>query len=291
MTNDPHTFAFPSGNLAWYEAGDPAGLPLFYFHGWPASGYQGIFLDACGKKLGIRIISPDRPGIGASAPQPGRSFSDWPQTVAMLADHLGLSTFRVMGVSGGCPYSLHTAAALPDRVLAAATVCGPAPLTKENKDKIFWAFRLLLPMQKLPPRVLAPGFHATAWLTKGSIDRMPLKALIATMSPPDRAVFHDALGRDVITTSFRKSFQQGVKWTIEEGRLYDRDWNLDFLTITVPVRLWHGGRDKHLPAAMSEWVKDRLPNAHLTLKPEDGHFSLPIKRHEEILRDLFSDLV
>jgi pimeloyl-ACP methyl ester carboxylesterase len=245
-------------------------------------------LDNIGRKMGIRIISPDRPGIGGSDPREGRTFADWPQLVASLADHLGLEKFRVLGVSGGCPYTLHTAAALPERVEAAATVCGPAPLSRENKDKIFWAFRMLLPMQKLPPGLLAPGFHVTSWLTKGPADRLPLKALLATMSEPDRRIFEDPLGRDIVTTSFRKSFEQGVKWTIEEGRLYDRDWNLDFSRIKAPVRMWHGGKDKHLPAAMSEWVRERLPNAQLTISPEDGHFSLPMQRHEEIVRDLFA---
>jgi pimeloyl-ACP methyl ester carboxylesterase len=52
--------------LAYLEFGDPRGQPIFYFHGWPASRLSGAETDVAAKKLGLRIISPDRPGFGLS---------------------------------------------------------------------------------------------------------------------------------------------------------------------------------------------------------------------------------
>ncbi|MFX8347139.1 alpha/beta fold hydrolase, partial [Acinetobacter baumannii] len=76
---------------------------------------------------GMRLIIPERPGIGDSDPLPGRRVRDWPKDVAALADHLGLQRFVVLGHSGaGTPYALATAQHLPDRVRALYLV-GAAP--------------------------------------------------------------------------------------------------------------------------------------------------------------------
>ena len=52
--------------LGYVEYGDPNGKPLFFFHGWPGSRFSGGETDKAAKKLGIRVISTDRPGIGLS---------------------------------------------------------------------------------------------------------------------------------------------------------------------------------------------------------------------------------
>ena len=52
--------------LGYSEYGDTKGKPIFYFHGWPTSRLQAQVNDEIAKKLQIRIISIDRPGIGLS---------------------------------------------------------------------------------------------------------------------------------------------------------------------------------------------------------------------------------
>ncbi|MGI4944133.1 MAG: alpha/beta fold hydrolase, partial [Janthinobacterium lividum] len=93
------------------EYGDPAGPPVLYFHGWPASRLEaGLIPD-----LSVRLLALDRPGYGRSTPQPGRTLLDWPADVAAVADRLGLAKFHVVGLSGGGPYAAACALALPDR--------------------------------------------------------------------------------------------------------------------------------------------------------------------------------
>ena len=62
----------------------------------------------------VRLIAPDRPGMGRSDPQPGHVVADWPADVAALADTLGLETFGVVGWSAGTPYAF-ACAAFPSR--------------------------------------------------------------------------------------------------------------------------------------------------------------------------------
>src|SRR5688572_6695284 len=121
--------SLPDGRkLGYGDYGDPQGEPVFFFHGWPSSRFHGKLLHEGARERGLRVIAPDRPGIGLSDPLPGRGFGTWPGDVAGLADALGFGTFRLFGISGGCPYTLATAAALPERVRAAAVLCGAPPL-------------------------------------------------------------------------------------------------------------------------------------------------------------------
>ncbi|MGW4094302.1 alpha/beta fold hydrolase [Nocardia sp. NPDC004718] len=67
-------------------------------------------------RLGIRLITYDRPGYGGSAPpREGMTIADGAGHVAAIADHLGIDTFAVVGRSGGTPYAAAAAALLPDR--------------------------------------------------------------------------------------------------------------------------------------------------------------------------------
>jgi pimeloyl-ACP methyl ester carboxylesterase len=110
--------------LACAEYGVPRGKPVFFFHGTPGSGFFSP-LDEITKKTGVRLICVDRPGYGLSTFQPGRRILDWPDDISQLADFLGMHKFAVAGHSGGGPYTLACAYALPDRVTAAAILSGP----------------------------------------------------------------------------------------------------------------------------------------------------------------------
>ncbi|MBC7801768.1 MAG: alpha/beta fold hydrolase, partial [Gemmatimonadaceae bacterium] len=113
----------PDGRaIAVEEYGDPAGLPVLYFHGWPASRLEAGLIP----ELPVRLLAFDRPGYGRSSPQPGRTLLDWPRDVAEVADRLGLDRFHVVGLSGGAPYAVACAYAIPDRVRGMALVC-PVP--------------------------------------------------------------------------------------------------------------------------------------------------------------------
>ena len=125
---DSQTILLPDGRtLGFADYGDPGGRPLFYCHGWPGSRLQARTIDEHGRRRGLRVIAPDRPGIGLSDARPGRGFSDWPADIAGLADSLRIDRFLLLGISGGGPYALAAAALLPDRIDAVAVVSGAPP--------------------------------------------------------------------------------------------------------------------------------------------------------------------
>ena len=104
-----------NGDLAFQEYGDPRGRPVVFCHGWPSSRTMAELTDSAARELGIRIISPDRPGISRSDFQLERRLLDWPPVLRALVDHLGLDQFRVLALSGGAAYAYASAWGLPER--------------------------------------------------------------------------------------------------------------------------------------------------------------------------------
>ena len=128
------TFVRKNGErVAFSEYGDPNGEPVMFCHGWPSSRLMAQFTHDAARELGVRIISPDRPGIADSSFVTGRNLLDWAPLVSELADFLNLEKFRVLGISGGAPYAYALAWAMPKRVRAVAVVSG-APNIAELSD-------------------------------------------------------------------------------------------------------------------------------------------------------------
>jgi pimeloyl-ACP methyl ester carboxylesterase len=94
-----------------YEAwGDPGAHPVFLLHGTPGSrlGPRPRTFDL--HKLGVRLIAYDRPGYGGSDRHPHRRILDAAEDVAVIAGHLKLDRYSVVGRSGGAPHALACAA-------------------------------------------------------------------------------------------------------------------------------------------------------------------------------------
>src|SRR5215471_20729905 len=114
--------------LGYAEYGDPAGKPIFFFHGLPGSRLQRHPDGSIAIELGARIIAIDRPGYGLSDFQQGRTLLDWPDDVAQLADSLQIDQFAAIGLSGGGPYLLACAYSIPERINSATVVSGMGPV-------------------------------------------------------------------------------------------------------------------------------------------------------------------
>ena len=111
--------------VAYLESGDPAGPLVLHNHGGPSSRLEAALFDAHAKTHGLRFVCADRPGIGGSAPQPGRTFQGWADDLQCLADACGANRYAVTGWSEGGPWALAAAAYLdPARLVHAACIGG-----------------------------------------------------------------------------------------------------------------------------------------------------------------------
>jgi pimeloyl-ACP methyl ester carboxylesterase len=125
----------PSGRaLEVTLAGPDSGRPLIFHTGTPSAGKIFPPMVAQGADRGLRHISYARPGYRGSDRDPGRSVADCAADVAAIADALGIEQFLCVGSSGGGPHALATAALLPTRTLAVATLAAVAPADAAGLD-------------------------------------------------------------------------------------------------------------------------------------------------------------
>ncbi len=104
MKSDDSTMRLADGgSLGNAQSGEMTGRTVFFFHGSGDSRLSGPINPGLLTRLGIRVISTDRPAHGLSNPKPDRTLVDWPDDVRQLAAHLGLDKFYVLGHSAGDP--------------------------------------------------------------------------------------------------------------------------------------------------------------------------------------------
>jgi pimeloyl-ACP methyl ester carboxylesterase len=120
--------------VAWDSWGSPTGMPVFLLHGTPGSHSGPRPRSSVLYRLGVRLVSYDRPGYGGSDPYPGRTVADAVGDIEAIADRLKLDKFGVLGRSGGGPHALACAALLADRVERVACLVGLAPSDAEGLD-------------------------------------------------------------------------------------------------------------------------------------------------------------
>ena len=92
-------------SMGYAEFGARDGFPVVNAHGGLACRFDVASAAPVAAACGIRLISPDRPGVGLSDPRPGRTVLDWAQDVAELLDQLDVDRFAVMGWSMGGQYA------------------------------------------------------------------------------------------------------------------------------------------------------------------------------------------
>jgi pimeloyl-ACP methyl ester carboxylesterase len=273
--------------LGYAEYGDPEGVPTFYCHGFPGSRLEALLFDLPARRHKLRMIAPDRNGLGLSDPKPRRQLLDWAADVEALADLLGFERFFLIGVSGGGPYALACAHQLIDRLHGFTLVCPLGPLDQPA----------LLNAMRWPAQINFRSIRMTPWLSQLAFrfGVVPLahhwpqwiyQMMLRFAPRPDRAILNRPPVRAAIIASLKEAIRQGAGGVLQELALYTRPWEFDLAEITIPVQLWHGTEDDTVPLLHSQSLADSLPQSEIHLIEAEGHFSLPVDRMDQILEKL-----
>jgi len=266
--------------LAYEQQGDPGGVPVFVLHGTPGSRLNGLHPDPEKvRRAGLRLITYDRPGYGASTRQRGRSVVDCVTDIVTIADQLGIERFAVTGGSGGAPHSLAAAARLPERVRCAECNVGPAPygadgldyfdgMDPENVKEIAWTLA--------GEETLVAELEREA---QKALDRLDLDpaALLSEfdLSEADRAVLAQEVVKQRMRISFREALAQGIGGWVDDDLALVRPWGFDLAEIRLPVRVRYGATDVLVPAAHGAWLAAHVPGATVVVDQVSGHMSTP----------------
>jgi pimeloyl-ACP methyl ester carboxylesterase len=292
---EPRALPGPDGRtLTVREAGDPSGVPLLIHHGTPASSllYEPHVRDA--EERGIRLISYDRPGYGGSTRHAGRNAADCAADVAAICDALGVGRFCTWGVSGGGPHVLATAALLPDRVAAAASLAGVGPPDGEGLD--FTAGMGELNVESFRAAAGTEEEHRAQHETEfASIRDATADGLLdawgSVLSEPDVRVMTHGFARFALD-NIRAGIEPSSDGWFDDDLVFTNPLGFELASIRVPVLVWQGEQDLMVPFAHGRWLAAHVPGAEARLTWEDGHLTI-LERHagdvHQWLIDRFND--
>lgn len=256
--------------LQWREYGALDGRPVLWNHGGLMCGRDVSLADGAAREQGLRIVSPDRPGVGESDPLTGRDTVAWADDADELLDELGLDRVGVLGWSLGGEYALACGARLQDRVsrvgVIAATLSVHDPAAFAELSALDRRFSRVCERSALAgtamfaaiafgARVLPTTFLSRAAKGLGDADAKAMKHL-----PP---------GSFAAWNSAAMAHPRGM---VEEYRAMVRPWGFTPDEVKAPVDLWQGDADHLVPEPWAHRLAAELPDATVHIVPGGGHF-------------------
>ena len=259
--------------LGYAEYGPSTGFPVLWFHGTPGARRQvAPSAREAAHERDVRIIAVERPGIGASTPHIYDRVRDMAADVAELCDGLEVDRFAVVGLSGGGPYALACAHDMPERVVSAVLLGGVAPSVGPDKAEggptnmvralspVFArTYRPMGALMKRLVRVLTP-------FADPAID-----AFAYFMPPGDQRVFADEGVRKMFADDIVVGSAHHMQALFLDAIVFGRHWGFELQGIRVPVHMWYGDADVIVPLEHGRHMAERIPNATLEVRHDEGH--------------------
>jgi pimeloyl-ACP methyl ester carboxylesterase len=276
----PSLLGLPDGRtLAWRSHGPEGGRVVVHHHGGLVSGSYASTAAATCEVLGIRLLTPDRPGIGASTAAPGRTTASFAADVAALLDHLDVDRAGSLGWSMGGQYAVATAAELGERIDALVVVAGAIPLDDPTA----------LAELNRTDRRLTTTCTAHPWRARrtfgllGALARRAPARVGASMgrglNETDKAVI-GRVGPALMGSSMAEAMTQ-PEGMAEEYRAWARPWGVPLAPVGCATTVVRGTEDHLIPEAWAARLAEGL-GAERVEREGDGHLFL-LERWQDVL--------
>ncbi|WP_374571415.1 alpha/beta fold hydrolase [Phenylobacterium sp.] len=267
--------------IAYRDYGAPRGRPALLVHQGLGSSLLPRGSDVLARDLGLRLICPERPGVGRSDPRHDYSFQGVGRDLAAICDGLGLEEVRVAGFMSGSAFALSAAEALGERasrvLLVSARPPGLAPETERDARHRLVQFRRRL----FRSAWLADAVFAVmrVQMTRNRIGRI---VRTGASAPSDAAYLasHPAVV-EFIADYIRESLAVSARGIADEVRAAAREEGFQAPPLAAPVALWHGADDPlATPGEATAWLGRAAGETRVFA--DIGHF-LPHKHWPEVL--------
>ena len=209
----------PDGRvLAYEEYGIATGFPVLSFHGGLSSRLDAAPAHEAAVAKGIRLVSPDRPGMGLSTYQQDGASLTGPPTSPHLTEALGIEQFAVMGWSAGGPYAAVCAAKMDGRVTAAALLSSAVPLDLYGTTRgLSVEDRALLILTRRTPWLASTLMKVS--IVNASNARL-FRAVMRTFPAADRTVLTEWGPPDHALAFVREAMRQGTEGCVQDYRIF-----------------------------------------------------------------------
>ncbi|MEV8319900.1 alpha/beta hydrolase [Streptomyces sp. NPDC059900] len=247
--------------LGWAEWGPSDGMPVLLCPGAATSRWLGFGAGVV-EALGVRLVSVDRPGLGASTPAPGRTFSAVAGDMRQLCVLRGLGRPLVVGNSQGAPFALACAEA--GVASALAVVSGADEVAAPE-----FAATLAADLRGLVERTACDPVGAEELFAGFTADAM--WGMVMAGSPEcDLAVYRDPDFAVAYRRALDEGFGQGGAGYARDTALAMSRWPFALDAITVPVDIWYGERDTSHSPDNGARLAARIPGARHRVVPGIG---------------------
>ena len=263
--------------LAYMDRGPRTGTPILHFHSFQGSRLERMAApDELLDKLNIRLISPDRPGMGLSTPARDRTVVSWAADVQQLTAYLlgPAQPFSILGFSAGATYAL-ACGQLPG--LRAISLVGSLGLPHmiANWRRFSQETWHILLSAKLA------NFREATFLR---IEERHRNRLMNEWEKYYADVKHDLsnddqrlLSQPAVEESFRQnrreSYAQGPGYLLQEVQALYSDPRIDLTHLAAcTVLITHGIDDMVVPIDVARDLRTRLPGCGYQELPRRGHY-------------------
>jgi pimeloyl-ACP methyl ester carboxylesterase/1-acyl-sn-glycerol-3-phosphate acyltransferase len=280
--------------LAYMDRGPRTGTPFLYFHGFQGSRLEHVpGLDEILAKLNIRLISPDRPGIGLSTPAHARTVVGWAGDVRQLTEQiLGPGQpFSIFGFSAGATYALACGKLPGLRAMSLVSGLGLPHLIANWRRFSREVWRILLSAK-------LANFRSATFLRieKKHRDRIfdhwesYFEEVRRGLSADDQRILSQPQVEELYRENRREGYAQGPGCLLREVQAIYSDPRIDLAHLAAcTVLIVHGAEDRIVPAPVAGDLHERIPSSHLTELPGRGHYFLyESSEMERLLTDLLT---
>lgn len=275
-----HTMMLTDGRqFSWFESGPKTGFPVIFCTGAGMSGSLGFGLDLL-EKLNIRLIVPERAGLGDSTFDAQKSLKSCAMDIQALLEHQAIQQFSVIGFSQGAVFAM-----------AVAQYCDPVSLAIVSGQDQFEhaATRAILTTDvvNMQEQALNAPDNLSNWLLKNVTSEWLLAFILNCSAEVDQQVYNEEHFLKAYSHCIRRAFAQGNQGYVQDLLIALQKWGFTPEDIRVPVTLWYGELDTstvHSPD-FGKTLAIRFPNCqHHLLSNEGG--SLLWTQASAILADI-----
>ncbi|HHR6078550.1 TPA: alpha/beta fold hydrolase [Providencia alcalifaciens] len=250
--------------LCWYESGPEQGFPVIFCTGAGMSGTLGFGIDRL-DELNIRLITPERAGLGQSTFDEHKSLQRFAQDIQELLNAQKLPRFSVVGFSQGAVFAM-----------ALAHYASPISLSLvSGQDQFeFPATRAQLKQDvvNMQEQAIQTPDALSEWLIRNVTSQWLLAFILNCSAEVDQQVYSEESFLAAYSDCMERAFMQGNQGYVQDLLIALQPWQFNPEEIQCPVALWYGEQDVstvHSPD-FGKTLAQRFPDSEHFLFSHEG---------------------